>query len=211
MNRSHTSFIAGLFFVFMALILAVPGSATAASITNELKAVIDQVVVVVTDPKYKADKAARREKIRKLIDPKFDYEEMAKRSLRHDWKDRTPEEREAFVKLFGKLLENSYATKIESYQDEKITYGDEIIKGRYAMVKTKIVRKDGNIDVDYKLINKGNNWAVFDFIIEEVSMVNNFRSQFTKIIRKDSFATLMDKLQKKVDKLEKGADDSDDL
>jgi len=186
--------------------------ARASVITDDLKSVVDQVIQIVQDPAYKTDKSKRRDKLRGLIDPKFNYTEMGKRSLgQEDWLQRTPDEQKQFIDLFGKLLENSYASKIESYQDEKIVYGDEIVKGKYAMVKTKIVRKDDTIDVDYKLIDDGDRWRVYDFVIEEVSMIRNYRSQFSKIIRKDSFQVLMDKMSKKVADLEKGGKDSDNL
>ena len=194
------------------LIWQAPQVALASIITDDLKSVIDQVIKIVQDPKYKKDKAKRRAKMRSIINPKFDYEEMGKRSLgKKDWMARTPEERKQFIDLFGKLLENSYASKIESYQDEKIEYGDEIVKGRYAMVKTRIVRKDDTINVDYKLIRDNGQWRVYDFVIEDVSMIRNYRSQFSKIIRKDSFQVLMDKMAKKVAELEQGGKDTDDI
>lgn len=186
------------------------GSALASVVTDSLKSTIDQVINVVTDPKYKGDAEARRAKLRSIINPRFDYIEMGKRSLARNWNDLTPQERKDFIDLFGKLLENSYAKKIESYRDEKINYVDEVIKGKYAMVKTEIVRKNDVIGVDYKLINTGNDWLVYDFIVEGVSMIRNYRSQFSKIIRQDSFKGLMDRLSKKVAELEAGADSNKD-
>lgn len=196
----------------LALLLANASWALASAVTDGLKSTVDQVINVVTDPKYKGDSEARRAKLRSIINPKFDYIEMGKRSLARNWRDLSPQERKEFIDLFGQLLENSYANKIESYQNEKINYVDEIIKGKYAMVKTEIVRKNDVIGVDYKLINAGNEWLVYDFIVEGVSMVRNYRSQFNKIIHKDSFQVLMDKLSKKVSELEAGAaNDKDEI
>ncbi|MEE8206654.1 MAG: ABC transporter substrate-binding protein, partial [Nitrospinaceae bacterium] len=133
------------------LILGAGKTVQASGITEGLKATIDQVIGVVTDPQYKNDRATRRAKMKDLIFPKFNFVEMGKRSLgKKHWKERTPEERKAFVDLFGKLLENSYANKLESFSDEKIIYVDEIVKGKYAMVKTEVIRKNNTVSVDYK-------------------------------------------------------------
>ncbi|NIQ02077.1 MAG: ABC transporter substrate-binding protein [Nitrospinaceae bacterium] len=185
------------------LFLGAGENVQASSVTESLKATIDQLIGVVTDPKYKDDRATRRTKMKGIIYPKFDFYEMGKRSLgRKSWTARTSEEKKAFVDIFGKLLENSYASKLESYSDEKIVYVDEILKGKFAMVKTEVVRKNDTIKIDYKLIRTKKEWLVFDIVIEGVSMIKNYRSQFAKIIHKNSFGGLMDKLNKKVQKLE---------
>lgn len=191
----------------LALILGAGKTAQASGITDGLKATIDQVIDVVTDPQYKNDRTTRRSKMKSLIFPKFNFLEMGKRSLgKKYWKKRTPKERKAFVDLFGKLLENSYANKLENYSDEKINYVDEIVKGEYAMVKTEVVRKNDAINVDYKLIESPNKWLVYDITVEGVSLIKNYRSQFRKIIHNDSFNALMDKLNIKVKQLEANED-----
>jgi len=195
----------------LALILGAGKTVQASGITEGLKATIDQVINVVTDPQYKNDRATRRTKMKGIIFPKFNFLEMGKRSLgKKSWRKRTPEERKAFVDVFGKLLENSYANKLENYSDEKINYIDEIVKGKYAMVKTEVVRKNDSINVDYKLIEGSSEWLVYDITVEGVSLIKNYRSQFGKIIHNDSFDTLMDKLNAKVKKLEEGEDNTKD-
>ena len=195
----------------LALILGAGKTVQASGITEGLKATIDQVISVVTDPQYKDDRVTRRAKMKGIIFPKFNFLEMGKRSLgKKNWKERTPEERKAFVDVFGKLLENSYANNLENYSDEKINYIDEIVKGRYAMVKTEVVRKNDSINVDYKLIEGSSEWLVYDITVEGVSLIKNYRSQFGKIIHNDSFDALMDKLNAKVKKLEEGEDNTKD-
>lgn len=186
----------------LVLILGAGKTVQASTITEGLKATIDQVINVVTDPQYKNDPATRRAKMKSLIFAKFHFVEMGKRSLgKKYWKARTPEERKAFVDAFGKLLENSYANKLENYSDEKINYIDEIVKGKYAMVKTEVVRKNDSISVDYKLIKGSDEWLVYDITVEGLSLIKNYRSQFGKIIHNDSFSVLMDKLNAKIKKL----------
>ena len=197
-----------LFFLF-----SLAGEVFAESaITQDLKKTIDKVIEIVSDPELKKKPELRREKLRETIGVRFNYNQMVMRSLAKNYKNRTDKEREEFTGLFKKLLENSYASKIENYQDETINYVGEKVKGKYALVKTQIVRKDGTIDVDYKLINEGGKWTVYDFVIEEVSLIRNYRSQFTKIIKTESYGALVAKLTKKIKNLEENQDkDSENL
>jgi len=195
----------------LVLILGAGKTVQASGITEGLKATIDQVINVVTDPQYKNNRTARRSKMKDIIFPKFNFLEMGRRSLgKKRWRERTPEERRAFVDVFGKLLENSYANKLENFSEEKINYVDEIVKGKYAMVKTEVVRKNDSINVDYKLIEGSSEWLVYDITVEGVSLIKNYRAQFGKIIHNDSFDALMDKLNAKVKKLEEGEDNTKD-
>ena len=194
------------FFIFT-------GEAFAESaITKDLKQTIDKVIEIVSDPEMKKNPKLKRERLRETIGVRFNYTQMVMRSLAKNYKDRTEKEREEFTDLFKKLLENSYASKIENYQNETINYLDEKIKGKYALVKTQIIRKDATIDVDYKLINEGGKWTVYDFVIEEVSLIRNYRSQFSKIIKTESYDALVAKLTKKIRDLEANQDkDSENL
>jgi phospholipid transport system substrate-binding protein len=181
-------------------------------ITADVRGTIDQVLAIVADENLKNTPALRREKLRKVIGLRFNYKQMVMRSLAKNYKDRSDKEREEFTLLFKKLLENSYASKIENYKDEIINYVDEKIKGKYALVRTQIVRKDGVIDVDYKMIKDNGQWLVYDFVIEGVSLIRNYKSQFSKIINTESYAALVSKLSKKIDDLESKANsDSDNL
>ncbi len=171
-------------------------------VTSEVKQTIDKVLAIVADAELKKNPSLRREKLRETIGPRFNYKQMVMRSLAKNYKALTDKEREKFTKLFKRLLEYSYASKIENFQNEIINYVGEQIKGKFALVKTQIVRKDGTIDVDYKLINEEGRWTVYDFVIEEVSLIRNYRSQFSKIIKTESYDALVSKLSKKVESLE---------
>lgn len=177
-------------------------SQAASEITSLLKGTIDRVIEIVTDEKFKSDRKARRVALRETINERFNYRQMVMRSLAKNWEPRSDQERREFIDLFKRLLENSYASKLEAYSNEKINYADEVVKGRYALVKTEVVRSASTISVDYKLIKENGNWKVYDFVIEGVSMIRNYRSQFTKIIRKDSYEVLVQKLTDKINELE---------
>ena len=180
-------------------------------VTSQLKDTIEKVIKIVQDEALDKDKQARRVALRKTIAERFNYRQMVMRSLAKNWDARSDQERQEFIALFKSLLENSYANKLEAYQDEKINYVDEIVKGKYALVKTEVVRKSSTIGVDYKLIQENGNWQVYDFVIEGVSMIRNYRSQFTKIIRRDSYEVLVQKLTDKINEIEQNSKTSGKL
>ncbi|MFQ5912935.1 MAG: phospholipid-binding protein MlaC [Nitrospinota bacterium] len=174
---------------------------------DELKETIDRVLGVLKDPAYKGDGRlkARRQKLREIINPRFDYKEMAKRSLARHWRRRTPKERKDFVNIFADLLERSYVSKIEAYTDEKIIYPSQRVEERYAEVRTKIVPPSGrDIPIDYRLHKTPTGWRVYDVIIEGVSLVSNYRGQFNRIIRRDSYARLIRRMKSKQKDMKKG-------
>jgi len=173
-----------------------------AGVTDELKKTVDEVVRIVSDKEMKKNDQKRRQVLKKSIGTIFDYDEMAKRSLGKHWKQRTPAERKQFAELFASLLENSYSGKIESYNNEKIVYLKETIDGEYAEVKSKVVTaKRDEFTLDYRMINQNGKWMVYDVVIEGVSLVSNYRTQFNKIITTDGYPALVKKLQTKADDL----------
>jgi phospholipid transport system substrate-binding protein len=174
-------------------------------VTSQLKGTIEKVIKITQDEALKNDLQARREALRETINGRFNYRQMVRRSLAKNWDTRSDQERQEFIALFKSLLENSYANKLEAYQDEKINYIGEIIKGKYALVKTEVVRKSSTIGVDYKLIQENGNWKVYDFVIEGVSMIRNYQAQFTKIIRRDSYEVLVQKLTDKINEIEQNS------
>lgn len=167
---------------------------------QQVKQTVDKVLDILKNKELKNPKKTkeRRALIRKTVSERFDFEEMAKRSLALHWRKRTPEERKEFVSLYTDLLERSYIKKIESYTDEKILYTDEKINGEYAEVHTKIITKRNvEIPIEYRLLKKNGKWEVYDVIVEGVSLVNNYRTQFNKIIRTDSYEELVKRMKNK--------------
>ncbi|MBT4258716.1 MAG: ABC transporter substrate-binding protein [Nitrospina sp.] len=180
-------------------------------ITNKLKNTINKVISTLNDETLKNDLPARRAILRKTINDQFNYRQMVMRSLAKNWDVRSAEEQQLFIALFKSLLENSYANKLESFSNEKINYLDEVVKGKYALVKTEVVRKATTVGVDYKLVRENGVWQVYDFVIEGVSMVRNYRAQFTKIIHKHSYEVLVQKLTDKINALKEGSSASGNL
>jgi phospholipid transport system substrate-binding protein len=176
------------------------GSAFGGDAMTQVKETVDKIIEISRDSTLKKPGKAeeRRKAIRKAISYRFDFEEMAKRSLAVHWQQRTPQERAEFVRLYTDLLERSYMKRIEGYNNEKVTFLDEKIDGAYAVVRTKIVTKRGTeIPIDYRVLAKSNKWEVYDVVIEGVSLVNNYRNQFSKIIRTTSYQDLVKKMKSK--------------
>lgn len=189
--------------VFILVILAAAASVSVAGEpTEDVRKTTDRIIAIVTDPGLKkADKAQEKSRqIRNVVDERFDWEEMSKRTLARNWKDRTEDEKKEFIDLFGRLLERTYLDKVEGYSGEKVLYVDEKIQGNYAIVSVRIVTKqETEIQVDYRLQKKGKEWLVYDISIEGVSLVNNYRKQFGSIMTRSSFKDLIEKLKSKVE------------
>ncbi len=166
--------------------------------TDDVRKTVDQVIHIVADKDMKRNDHKRRQALKRSISVLFDYNEMAKRSLGRHWNDRSQEERKQFSDLFASLLEKTYANKIESYNNEKVIYLRENIAANRAEVKSKIVTaKHDEYTMDYRLLNQGGKWMVYDVVIEGVSLVSNYRSQFNKIITANGYGELVRKLQGK--------------
>lgn len=175
-----------------------PPLSRAGDATDQIREAIDRTIGILKDPALaaKGKKEERRDLLRKEIGPVFDFAEMAKRSLGPNWRDRTPEEQKQFVALFRELLENSYLGKIELYQGEVVRYGKESLDGPYAQVKTVVVTPRGQeFPMDYRMLADGGRYRIYDVVIEGISLVGNYRSQFNSILQKSSFREMMDKLR----------------
>ena len=182
--------------------------AVAGAPLDQLRLQVDRVLKVLEDPELKKEARAkdRRVAVRKIANDIFDFTETAKRSLGRHWLARTPAEQSEFVQLFSDLLERSYLSKIELYGGEKIQYvSDTIEGGDQAKVQTKIVtRGTSEIPIEYRMHKKGERWLVYDVIIEGVSLVANYRTQFNKIIQTSSFQELVKKMKTKQEELASG-------
>lgn len=191
--------------VLFAVICLLTATTAFATVTATIKKTVDDVIHIVSDKelKKKSNEQRRRAAIKRSIATIFDSQEMAKRSLGKHWNQRTPAERKQFVDLFATLLENSYAGKIESYNNEKIVYTKETLDGEYAEVKSKVITpKQDEYTLDYRLMKKDNGaWMVYDVVIEGVSLVSNYRTQFNKIISTNGYPELVKKLQAKSNEL----------
>ena len=187
-----------------ATLVAVGRPARAGVPTDQLKAATDGVLKLIQDPELKKpDKAQeRRKQIRAVANEIFDWQETGKRALARHWQARTPQQREEFSALFADLIERSYVGKIEAYSGERILYVGDSIEGDQATVRTKLVTKSNTeIPIDYRMFKGGDRWRAYDVLIEGVSLVSNYRTQFNKIIQQSSYDELVKKLKTKQEEM----------
>ena len=179
-----------------------PGSAAGGVPTDQIKSTVDKALVVLRDPRFKpaAKTKERREQLKQILFARFDFAEMAKRSLGANWRRRTAKEQEEFVRLFTDLLERAYADTIESYSDEKIVYVGERLDGGYADISSKVLTNKGDeFSLNYRAHFASGEWRVYDVVVENISMVNNYRSQFNRVITNASYEELLRRLKDKAD------------
>jgi phospholipid transport system substrate-binding protein len=169
--------------------------------TEQLRKTIDGLLATLKSPDFKDDSKAkeRRQKLREIVYPRFDFTEMAKRALGPHWQRRSPEEQKEFVTLFTGILEDAYLDTIESYKGEKIQYLNERQDSNFAQVDTRILDSKGQeYSVNYRLHQSGSEgWKVYDVVVENISLVNNYRSQFNRVLGKSSYEELIAAMKEK--------------
>ena len=179
--------------------------ARAGAPTDQVRSGTDQVLKIIQDPALKgADKTpVRRQQLRTVADQVFDWQETGKRALGRHWQPLTPEQRQQFSSLFADLVERSYVGKIELYSGEKIIYAGDTIEGDQATVKTKLITKSQTeIPIDYRMQKEGDRWRVYDVLIEGVSLVGNYRTQFNRVIQQTGYDDLVKKMKTKQEELQ---------
>jgi phospholipid transport system substrate-binding protein len=165
---------------------------------------VDRVVLAVERAEMESNSASQRQalqrrrlEIRRTAGELFDFDEVARRALSRHWSARSPEEQVEFVRLFTDLLERSYIGRIESYAGERIVYVGESVDGGFAIVRSKVVTsRRGETPLDYRLHLRDGRWKVYDVLIDHVSFVATYRSEFSRIIQKESYAALLERLRK---------------
>jgi phospholipid transport system substrate-binding protein len=186
-------------FMLLAAVVSPAGAADnpAQAIQNR----VDRAMKVLNEPAMKGPSHAseRRARVRKIADEIFDFEEMGKRALGPHWTKLAPDKRERYVSLFAELLDRAYFEKIDQYEGEKVRYLDPRIEGEQATVPTRVVTPRGtDIPVDYRMYRSPSGWQVYDVIIEGVSLVSNYRSQFDRIVRTASTDELLKRMDAQV-------------
>ncbi len=192
---------AGVLAVYVLMIF--PAVAVSLEPMATIKAPIDTVIAILNDPQYKVKgtKSAQRDEIWKNVKPMFNFDEIARRTVARNWSDFNDAEKAAFTDVFAQFLGNTYIDKVQGeYHNEQIVYlGQDFYSDIYAEVKTQIVRETLKIPVNYRMLKGGDGqWKVYDIIVERVSLVKNYRTQFASILSKDKPAQLIRQLNDKL-------------
>lgn len=184
----------------LALLLISTEFVIAGSAGEQVKLTVDRIVAIVADPALKgeAKQQERRRKLKEIVYARFDFNEMAKRSLGSHWQKRSPEEQKEFVQLFTELLESTYLDKLESYKGEKVRYLNERQEADFAEVNTKVIDGKGEeLSLNYRLHSLNGDWKVTDVVVENISLVNNYRAQFNRVLAKSSYGELLQAMKQK--------------
>lgn len=178
--------------------------------TDAVRKTIDDVIRIVGDPAWKKPdrKEERRKLLEQLIGQRFNYLEMAKRSLGAEWAKRSPEEQQEFATNFQTLLVKTYIGRVEAYAGEQVQYLKELNDGEYAEIYTHVDNGKSVIDITYRMHKKSEDWRVYDVVVEGTGLVQNYREQFKRILQKESFAALSKQLLEKTVKIKASVPDS---
>jgi len=185
------------------ILLMVPFLAFGGVPLDTVKTNVNSVLDAMRDPKLKgeAGKKVKEQKIMAAAEKLFDFVELSKRTLGLNWNKFTPDQRKEFVELYKTILKDAYVDKITAYTDEKINFTKEVSLSETTIeVQSIIVTKTAEVPVYYRVIKKGSEWKVYDVVIEGVSLISNYRTQFREILGNNPPATLLDTLRKKVGK-----------
>jgi phospholipid transport system substrate-binding protein len=180
-----------------------PVSALSATPLETIKPQVDRALEVLRDPALRAEsaKAAKEKKIWAILDSVFDYTELSKRTLAQHWKKFSPDQQKEFIGLFGKLLGTVYMDRIIAYKDEKVVFGKVInVSDKTAEVQSEVIQSSKSIPIHYRMISRNEEWKVYDVVIEGVSLVQNYRTQFREILTNKSPEDLLKTLREKTRK-----------
>ncbi len=197
-NRILKKRLAGCMLVMM-LLMSVPAYAGAPM--SAVESTVNRVLDVLRDPKMKgpAAKSLKTEKLRVIYKDMFDEMEFSRRTLTRNWNKFTPEQRREFVDLFEQVLEKTYLDRILEYSNEKIVfYKESIIADDKAEIQSRVITSSKEVPIYYRMILKNGKWKVYDVVVENVSLVQNYRTQFNEILAGGTPEQLLETLRKKV-------------
>jgi phospholipid transport system substrate-binding protein len=186
----------------MLFLVQMPGYAEILSPSASLQGPIDQIIEVLNDPAYKTpdQKADLRNKIWEIANPMFDFTEISRRSVGKPWKKFSDQEKTRFTDVFSKFFGATYIDKLQGeYNNEQIDIGKELIKGNRALVKTRLLRQNTSITLDFRMKQSKGQWKIYDVLVEDgISLVKNYRVQFSSALQKESPAQLIESLEKRL-------------
>ena len=208
MGKYHLQNKSVLFVLLLALtsFIVCAGAVSAASSgpMEQLQKTVDEILrILQAETLQGAEKKAERQKlVLNVVTDMFDFREMARSSLGQSWNTLSSEEKDTFVGLFTRLVEQRYIGKIDSYTEQKVVYKKEIVKDDKATIYTDIVDKDLEVPIIYRLQETKGKWLIYDLKIENVSLIVNYRRDFDSVIRKEQFSGLVEKITKQLEKPE---------
>jgi len=201
-GMAHARGRLGLLTIAMGVLLAT--EARADTVTAHVRGYTDRALEVLVDPALSS--AQRDATLGAIARQLFDAEEASRRALGRHWQARTPAEREEFTGLFVQLLERTYLTRLGAYKGARLTYVSEIVDGQFAIVRAKVLlREQTEVPVEARMRRRDDRWYVYDVVVEGISLIGNYRSQFDKIIQTSSYEELVRRLRQRLTPLQSDA------
>ena len=171
--------------------------------TMRIQQTVNEVLQVLSNSEL--DTQQRRELVRNILRPRFDYRAMSQIILAQNWRKATPEQQDQFINLFRELIERTYFSAMDTYSGQKVSMGRERLDGKRAVVETYILASTKKVPVNYKLRLKNDDWFAYDVTIDGVSLVSNYRTSFRNLLREKGMEGLLEELQHKIDTLKSSA------
>ena len=184
------------YLILLIFLVSVQKLVFAGEPTEVVRKMLNKVMDIQTDPKLRKFRNKRRLAIKKIIQENFDSKLMARNALGSYWNKLSKKDKKEFTEVFEDLFQESYTKMVLDFlKRETIKYEKEEQNGDEVIVKTRILKMEDEIPVDYHLIKVGNRWLVFDVDIDEVNIVGNYRRSFSRVIKMASFKELMKKMK----------------
>jgi len=203
-DKLKAIFIFALYFIILMMFFSQSSASATPDPTDQMRPFLKKVTDALADPALKTvPKKEQGQRIIKIVRERFDFQEMSKRVLGHQWRNLNDKEKGEFEDVFTQLLQYAYIGKIDEYAGQKIEFTQQRIKGDRAEVQTLLVDKAKSIPVSYIMLLRGEQWMAYDVVVEGVSLVRNYMEQFQEIIRKDGYAGLVKQIEEKIDHIEK--------
>ncbi len=184
------------------LILPAAGFAQEKSPSDELNEAVARIREIVKKYPEEAQKKIRRKELYQAVKLYFDFKEMARRSLGANWRLLNKTQQEEFVKNFSYLLAHAYVAKLEQAAESKVKVKRELIRGSRALLQTIVKTPSDTVSISYKLMKENSRWVVYDVAVENIGLVNNYRSEFASIIEKEGVEGLLKKVKEKAEKFQ---------
>lgn len=196
--------VRGISYSSMAALLLLLTGTSLLAMTSKPQDVIehslDNIIAVLANPAQQGEQfwPEKKKKVIAIINANFDFEEMSKRCLARAWRKRSSAEKEHFVTIFQELLQNTYIDRLKTVADGSVKLEDVLVRGKKAVVKTSVLQPNKKYSFIFKLRQRNDKWAIYDIIVEGVSLVSNYRSQFSQVIGKNGYPALVSRIEKKL-------------
>lgn len=187
--------IKNLIIFTLLLVMAAPVHAQPDPL-NSVESMVNSILEILDHPEMSLSE--KKERVRGRAQRFLSIDSMSQRTLGTYWNDATQEQREHFVYLFTRILEDTYLNRIDDYSGGTVRYLQQRVKDDRAIVDTLVVADELELPVQYRMVYEQQNWRVFDIVIDGVSLIMNYRASYGEIIRRQGYDGLFRLMEERV-------------